>query len=427
MSRGGARTIRGKHYARVRFGKALRINEWCPWAKSRNEAAARAVLIAELGDALVESGRRDLVKDSAKELALADTPKRLETARKAIDAIVRGAVKAGAGRDITIRQWGDRYVSGELARLHPDHVRVKDWSDDASRLRLYVYPHVGDVPVNAFTVAHANVVMSKLPEMSKANRRHVAQIIGRLMHLAVFPGQLIQASPLPRLWVPKLPKKGPAKACLWPREEALFLAHADTPLLFRVFVGVLDREGMRLGELLDCEWWQWNLIEGVFTATKTKTDDPRFWTVRPDVARSMRRLKKLLRPASDSERPFAGLDKLCHRTKLAEYLRTSLKAAGITRAELFEDTDHTAKLRAHDMRAVFVTMSIAEGRTETWIRDRTAHKSTTMIDRYRRAARQFAELRLTKLVDLEKGLAWGTPGDRKPRSRGRATSKRSRK
>ena len=413
MSRGGARTIRGKHYARARFGKTLRVNEWCPWAKSEEQAAERAALIAELGDALIESGRRDLVKDSAKELALASTPKQLETAKKAIEAIVRGAIKAGAGRDITIRQWGDRYVSGELARLHPDHVRAKDYDDDASRLRLYVYPHVGDVPVNAFTVAHANVVMSKLPAMSAANRRHVAQVVGRLMHLAVWPGQLIAASPLPRLWIPKLPKSGPAKACLWPREEARLLAHADTPLLFRVFVGVLDREGMRLGELLDGEWWQWNLVEGVFTATKTKTGDPRFWAVKPDVARTMRRLKKLLRPKSETERPFAGIEKLCHRTKLAEYLRTALKAAGVERPELFEDTEHTAKLRAHDMRAVFVTMSLAEGRTETWIRDRTAHKSTIMVDRYRRAARQVADLKLGSLADLDTALVWGSRGDRK--------------
>lgn len=415
MSRGGARTIRGKHWARVRYGRNARVDVMCPWAKSRDEAAERSGLIAELADALVAVGRRDLVKGAAKELALAGTAKQLETARKAVEAILKGAVRAGAGRDITVREWGDRYVSGELARTHPDHVRAKDYGDDASRLRLYVYPHVGDVPVNAFTVAHANVVMSKLPEMSKANRRHVAQVIGRLMHLAVWPGQLIQASPLPRLWIPKIPKKGPAKAVLWPREEAKLLGHKETPLLFRILMGVLDREGMRLAELLDGEWWQWNLVEGGFTATKTKTEDPRFWVVRPDVARTMRRLKKLLRPKSDSERPFAGIDQICHRTKIARYLRDALKAAGVTRPELFDDTDHTAKLRAHDMRALFVTVSIAEGRTETWIRDRTAHKSTTMIDRYRRAARQWAELKLGSLGDLDQTLTWGTRGDRKPK------------
>jgi hypothetical protein len=413
MTRGGARTIRGKHYARARFGRGGRVEARCPWATSREQAAERAEVIAKYADALTEIGRRDLVRSMAQELAEAATPARLAKVEAAINALVKGAVNAGAGRDITVRQWGDRYVSGELARLHPDHVRAKDYSDDASRLRLYVYPHVGDVPVNAFTVAHANVVMSKLPEMSKANRRHVAQVIGRLMHLAVWPGQLIQASPLPRLWIPKIPKKGPAKSVLWPREEAKLLGHRETPLIFRVFMGVLDREGMRLSELLDGEWWQWNLVEGGFTATKTKTDDPRFWVVRPDVARTMRRLKKLLRPQSETERPFAGIEDLCHRTKLAELLRTSLKAAGVERPELFDDTDHTAKLRAHDMRALFVTVAIAEGRTETWIRDRTAHKSTTMIDRYRRAARQWAELKLGSLGDLEALLAWGTGGDRK--------------
>lgn len=424
MSRGGARTIRGKHYARVRFGRKDRIEVRVPWAKTRDEAAERAELIAELAEALVESGRRDLVRDFARELAEAHTSKRLEVVRKAIEAVVKGAVKAGAGRDITFRQWGDQYVTGELARRHPDYVRDKDYSDDASRLRLYVYPHVGDVPVNAFTVAHANVVMARLPKMSAANRRHVAQIIGRLMHLAVWPGQLIGATPLPRLWIPKLSKKGRHYSCLWPREESLLLAHAETPLVFRLFCGVLNREGMRIGELLESEWWQWNLTEGTFTATKTKTGDPRFWAIRPDVARAMRRWLKL--HAKDA-RPFSSLETLVHRTHLAGFLRDSLKAAGVTREELFEDTDHTGKLRAHDMRATFVTLSLAEGKTETWIRDRTAHKSTVMIDRYRRAARQAAELKLGSLADLDQALTWGTGGDRSPKVRARRGAKRSRK
>jgi hypothetical protein len=65
-------------------------------------------------------------------------------------------------------------------------------------------------------------------------------------------------------------------------------------------------------------------------------------------------------------------------------------------------------LRAHDLRATFVTMSLAEGKSETWIRDRTGHKTASMIDRYRRAARQVQELELGSLVDLVEGLGWGT-------------------
>ncbi len=428
MTRGSARTIRGKYYARARFGRGQRVEVAVPWAKTLEQAEERAEIIAELADALVEVGRRDLVRGTAKELANAATPKRLETVRKAVEAIVKGAVKAGAGRDITIRQWGDRYVSGELARLHPDHVRPKDYDDDRSRLRLYVYPHVGDVPVNAFTVAHANVVMAKLPpKLTPATRRHVAQVMGRLLHLAVWPGQLIQASPLPPTWMPKLPKERPHYSCLWPREESMLLRHAATPVVFRLFCGILNREGMRLGELLESEWWQWNLTEGTFTATKTKTGDPRMWALRPDVARAMRRWHRDTKPENATVRPFGAIETLVDRTKLAELLRSSLKAAGVTREELFANTEHTRKLRAHDMRATFVTMSIAEGKPGEWIRDRTAHKSTSMIDRYRRAARQVAELRLGSLEDLDVALGWGTGGDRKRGDRRGPKTRRNRK
>lgn len=74
-------------------------------------------------------------------------------------------------------------------------------------------------------------------------------------------------------------------------------------------------------------------------------------------------------------------------------LRDGLKLAGVTRTELFESTEHTGKMRAHDLRATFVTFSLPEGKSETWIRDRTAHKTLSMVDRYRRTARQFEELK----------------------------------
>lgn len=459
-TRGSAREIRGKLYARARFGNDERVEQRVPWAKTKPEAKAVGAIIAELADALVGAGRRDLVKGTAEEVARSPSEKHVEKIRKAVSAIVRGAVKAGAGRDTTLEQWGRRYTSGELSRLHPDHVRVKDWGDDISRLKRYVYKHVGGVPLHAFTVAHGDMVMAKLPPMSPANRRHVAQILSRLLHIAVYPGKLIPANPLPRGWIPKLDKqKRRHYSCLWPREESMFLRHEATPFAFRLFIGILDREGMRLSELLECDWWQWNLEVGTFLATKTKTNDPRFWAVRPDVLRAMRCWRKE-RP--HAKRPFdevlevkrhgrrahgAIVPETSDKKKLAMRLRRALKAAGITRAELFESTAHTGKLRAHDMRATFVTMSLAEGRTETWIRDRTAHKSTSMIDRYRRAARQVEELKLGALEDLDVALGiaaaasenkapqevppentgnvpGGSGGDRKPRPRKRGRARR---
>jgi hypothetical protein len=73
--------------------------------------------------------------------------------------------------------------------------------------------------------------------------------------------------------------------------------------------------------------------------------------------------------------------------KLAEQLRRDLKRAGVTREKLFERSATRQPIRAHDLRATFVTIALATGKSETWVADRTGHKSSTMINRYRRKAR----------------------------------------
>jgi hypothetical protein len=87
--------------------------------------------------------------------------------------------------------------------------------------------------------------------------------------------------------------------------------------------------------------------------------------------------------------------------RLAEVLTAALLEAGATRAELHHDGVNRRKLRVHDLRATFVTLSLANGKTETWVADRTGHRSSQMINRYRRAARSAAELGLGPLLPLD--------------------------
>ena len=89
---------------------------------------------------------------------------------------------------------------------------------------------------------------------------------------------------------------------------------------------------------------------------------------------------------------------------LADELRADLKAAGVTRPALFERSDTRRPLRVHDLRATFVTVSLANGKTETWVADRTGHRSSAMINRYRRAARTWAELALGPLTALDEAI-----------------------
>jgi integrase len=49
-------------------------------------------------------------------------------------------------------------------------------------------------------------------------------------------------------------------------------------------------------------------------------------------------------------------------------------------------------IRVHDLRGTFVTVSLANGKSESWISDRTGHRSSLMIARYKRMARTLDEL-----------------------------------
>jgi len=110
-----------------------------------------------------------------------------------------------------------------------------------------------------------------------------------------------------------------------------------------------------------------------------------------------------------ADAPKARLMIHCSLTSTAGHstARRSLKpSAKITcvrpasRAELYEQTDVRRRIRVHDLRATFVTVSLANGASESWVADRTGHRSCIMINRYRRAARTFAELGVGTLLPL---------------------------
>ena len=86
---------------------------------------------------------------------------------------------------------------------------------------------------------------------------------------------------------------------------------------------------------------------------------------------------------------------------MAETFRAHLAVAGVDRAELFEKSESRRPIRIHDLRATFITVNLANGKTEAWIADRTGHTTSTMINRYRRAARTHAELGQGSLTPLD--------------------------
>ena len=222
-------------------------------------------------------------------------------------------------------------------------------------------------------------------------------MIHRVLALAVYPGKLLAFNPLPEGF---LPDKGPqkAKSFLYPTEEAALLGRRDVPIERRMLFGVLAREGLRLSEALDLSWADVDLERGTLNLDENKTDDPRAWALSPDVAEALRRWRRLRPKAANVfDRARLGSDK----RKLAGALRDDLRGAGVERPDLFASSDSRMALRVHDLRATFVTLALASGRSEAWVTDRTGHKSSAMVAGYKRQIRMVAELKLGWLEPLD--------------------------
>jgi integrase len=367
------------------------------------EALERAQRMTELARMLVAAGAASIALDILKPAGLASA-ERFEDAVAVVADECRKRKKthgASAARHVTFRELAERWTSGKLAAEHPDHVKAKASSDvDEQRLRK-LYPAIGTVPLTEFTLAHAKRAMKAIPEgRQPGTRRHYAQLISRVLRLAAWPCEIIAQSPLPRGFLPK-PAKRPAFSSLRPAEDATLLACIQIPFAVRLLYALLAREGMRLGEARRLLWRHLDLEHGVLRLDVNKTGEPRVWALSADVARVMKRLWE--GPAAWGAAP--ALDEHVFSREVirnaSREFRANLKLAGIDRPELFERTPHRRPIRVHDLRATFITIGLAQGRSEAWICDRTGHKSSVMVNAYRRAARTATELNLGTLRELD--------------------------
>ncbi|UQA59984.1 tyrosine-type recombinase/integrase [Polyangium aurulentum] len=397
----------GKWYARVTVSPGVRPHLMLPTCADEASAQARAALLNDITEKLRPTAHADLIPELLERAAVRDG-KALDEVLGAVELIAAGKVAPKRnGKAPTLRELGRRWTSGELALEHPDHVKEKSSADnDVSRLDRYVYPVAGDVPIDKFTLDHAELVMRGIPpERASATRRHVAQLLHRLCAMAVFPLRLIAASPLPRGFLPKV-GPGKAKGWIYPDEDARLLASVEVPLAWRVFYGFLHREGLRRSEAARLTWRDFDLERGSVTLDENKTDDPRAWALSPGVAAALRAWREVrAREGADmGDDALVFVDECGEEigeNHAAERYREHLRAAGITRPVLFEKSKARQPIRLHDTRATFITIALANGKNEAWVQDRTGHRSSVMINRYRRAARTAAELGLGELGRMD--------------------------
>jgi integrase len=315
----------------------------------------------------------------------------------------------------TFREVAQRWTSGKLAVEFPDHVKEKSSNrTDELRLGKYVYGVVGDVLISEFSGPHGMDLVERVssnmtavnPGLRPTSRRHVLQTVSKILNYAVYPLKLLERNPLPLGFLPKRGKT-PAKVCLFPGEERRLLACPKIPIQWRLLIGILAREGLRLSELAQLEWSDVDLDTGTVDLDKNKTDDPRLWALDPHVVEALSRWKKMLSPQAKNARrlilhPKSG--RLFNPKGAARRLRTYARKAGLERSQLYEKSEERIALRIHDLRATFVTVSLAQGQTETWVADRTGHRSSQMIATYRRVARTYRELNLGPLAPLCDGI-----------------------
>jgi integrase len=366
--------------------------------------------------------------------------------QKLADGLVHGTehrveVSPGAVPQLTFEDFGRKWTSNELAREFRRRVKHLIHDGNAARLERHVYPivyrpkivngdatcigmRIGEIPLTRFTVEHADFVLAQ-PTLPEASVYHLASLIRRICNLAVVPAKLLKQSPLPSKWAPG-PNPQKEKSYLFPREEALLLALKEVPLVRRLLYGFMNREGPRKENAVTIAWDQLTL-EGIpdggghVVLDLTKNGRGGSWALDPGTAEALRRWQTIC-PSKTYVFPAGAVpahrkkERPMYVDKLADQLRRDLKKAGVVRPKLFEKSKHRMNLRAHDLRGTFVTLSLANGRTEAWVATRTGHRSTLMIARYRTQATTAEELSLGKLAPLHLAipeLASMTPAGQK--------------
>jgi integrase len=437
---GTLRKTTGGYFAQFSLGRGQRKGGTIA-CESLAEAERRQLAVAQLVARLRQAGYRAAIPNVIRDACAADADE-LRNVSRLVHRIIAGKepglVNANPARrqGLTVKDLAALWTSGELSKLYPDHVKLKrSRADDArifkwlGKVRMQDGVPFGERVVSTVTLDDADHLMTALPSTAQtpATRRHYAQALRKLLTYAVYPLRLLTALPIPKGWLPK-GKSDKAKSWIYPHEDLALMRQRSIPVGRRVFYGFLAREGLRVNEARKLTWSDVDLELGVIRLDQTKTDEARTWALAPDVARALAAWREV-RPKEARKKLIFPSAAIGDRWALADNLREGLEIAGVKRPELGKSTKSRMRLRAHDLRGTFVTLALAAGRTEAWVTDRTGHKSSAMIYRYKRASRTAAELRLGWLAPLDEAIPelafarQGANGVQTGGPRGRQTSR----
>ena len=120
--------------------------------------------------------------------------------------------------------------------------------------------------------------MKALPaDIVPSTRRQYAQLMAKVLKLAVYHCRVIGQSPLPPGFLPRLGRRRPKRTSTpWRTRRSLA---RKGPARVPAAVRLPAREGMRYGEAMRLTWADLDLARGSVTLDTNKTDDPRAWAL----------------------------------------------------------------------------------------------------------------------------------------------------
>jgi integrase len=311
-------------------------------------------------------------------------------------------VRAGKTFHDVAEQWMAGKVKGQIVRANLKELH--------STLRTYIYPEVGHVPIEAFSVRHLEQVFESPRTAHLAQSTRVGHwfLAEQVISLAVHPLELLKYHPIPKGARPRV-QRHRIPATLWPTDDEALCKETDISVHDRMLYAYMAREGARVGEAWNLKW------SGVMRMNRAyilrcwwqKTKQWGQWVACPGTAEGL--LIYRARYFPDAKPDDLVFHPTFTRSHAAMHFREYLKRSGLdkTRPELFERGDVAGAqnhIDARGLRALFVTLAIARGESDAYVREHTGHESEGMIKRYTRAAELFRAAGWLSLPGLDESI-----------------------
>ena len=377
----------GKLSVRLRFGDGqdswfdLNVDpEATDVAEDRRKRLQRLANLLKAAGKIAES--RAVLEQAASE--------RSEKAFRLIEAAVEGFSPETTPEKArpTFRKIAQDLCDGILHDLHPDDVpyRTQEGREARRTMLAAFFPVLGDKTFDQITRDDLDEAKRLIPRDIKQNTRgRYLRELRFLMNLAVEPLRLVEHVPLVK--VPRQVDTDQFQLFYPEEEEKVAGATIAVSLEERFLYAFLCRCGGRITETLQYTWERCDLERGQMRVAKewTKTGKARRFDFEPDVLEALRLRRAMIPDAALIFTPPP--ERIFNRTTVYQHLHQNLRAAGLTRPELFEAPEGERALTTHDFRASFITLARALGMSDTWIRDRTGHEDPKTLMRYDRDAR----------------------------------------